>query len=205
MNKVACPHCRGEMQCPPEMANKWVACPLCKQQFVLPDASVHKPASPPGSVYASAPPAVNPYAEQPAPPSGSAYGQTGYAPPGYGQPGYQPQGGYLPANPRDLLSGVKVPILISGIMNSIAATIWLLTCFGVILTVPLAILCIFEFIYYSSANSMPLRKALSDGKTLAIWEIVVGALTLNVVVLVVGVLALTQANEGERKLTAAGL
>lgn len=43
-------------------------------------------------------------------------------------------------------SGIKVPVLISAISNIVVGLIWLSTCFGFVFTIPMVILCIFEFV-----------------------------------------------------------
>ena len=180
MSAIACPHCHGAMDSPPELAGKWVACPLCRQQFVMPDSHFATSAN-----YGVPAVASNPFGDV-----NQGY-QQHYGPAGYPQ--------------RDVLSGIKVPILVSGIMNAIVAVIWLFTCFGVIVTIPLSILCIFEFIYFSSADQMPRQKAIGDGRTLAIFEIVLGVLFLNMVSLVCGIIALVNANQADRQWATGGL
>lgn len=172
MSDVACPNCRGVMSSPSELSGKWVACPFCHQQFVLPEAKQLIPA---GNLQSSAGVYVAPPVNDFAP--------AGYAPPR-----------------NDLLNGVRIPILISGIFNAMVAVIWALTCFGLILTVPLAILCTFELCYYSNSARMPPYQAIREGRTLAIYEIVVGVLSLNMVVLACGILALVMANQAQERL-----
>lgn len=162
------------MQSRPELVGKWVACPICQQQFVLPGGQLSTP-RPVATMQATSSPATN----------------------------------YLSTNPGDWLTGIKVPILISGILNAIYSAVSLLvlvaTCVGVIfvpLVVPLIILCVFEIVYYGSADRLPPRKALNDGRTLAICEIVAGALTVNVFVLVCGILALVGCSQAEQRLAA---
>jgi hypothetical protein len=162
------------MQSRPELVGKWVACPICQQQFVLPGGQLSAPRTL-ATMHATTPTAT----------------------------------GYRPSNPGDWLSGIKVPILISGILNAIYSAVSLLalvaTCVGVILiplVVPLIILCVFEIVYYGSADRLPPRKAINDGRTIAICEIVAGALTVNVFVLVCGILALVGCSQAEQRLAA---
>lgn len=180
MHEIACPHCRAAMQFVPEMAGTYVACPICRQAFVMPAGP--RPEVPPTGY--GVPATTNPYAE-----SRRGYGQ-----------GYAQHGPYGPYPRYDWLAGVKVPILISGILNAVAAVIWLLTCLGIIFSVPLFILCVFEFSYYSNADKMPPPRAVHEGRTLGIWEIVVGVFTLNVISLICGILAMVNANQAQREL-----
>lgn len=166
MADVACPNCRGIMSSGPELAGKWVACPFCHQQFVLPQ---QKAILQPTTMMTH---------------TGQVYSV--------------PQGGSQ-ASSTDVLAGIRTPILISGIINAIAAVIYIIPCITIFITVPLAILCVFEFQYYSNAPRMPLVQAIREGRTLAIYEIVAGALTLNIIVLVCGILALVMANQAQER------
>jgi hypothetical protein len=57
-----------------------------------------------------------------------------------------------------LRDGIKVPVLISAISNIVVGMIWAVTCFGVVFTIPMVILCIFEFGLWSKADSLSLRR-----------------------------------------------
>jgi hypothetical protein len=84
--------------------------------------------------------------------------------------------------------GVKVPVLISAIANIVVGLIWLATCFGVIFTVPMLILSIFEFSLWSRADRLPLYALGDRAKVLGIFEIVVGL--VNTPTLICGILVL---------------
>lgn len=114
-------------------------------------------------------------------------------------------------NPGDWLTGIKVPILISGILNAIYSVISLLvliaSCVGVILIpliVPLIILCVFEIVYYGTVDRLPPRQAIRDGRTIAICEVIAGVLSVNVFVLICGILALVGCSQAEQRLAASG-
>lgn len=69
---------------------------------------------------------------------------------------------------------IKIPLLISAISNIVVGLIWASTCVGIVLTVPMVILCIFEFSLWSKADSLQPRRLGEDAKRLSIFEIVVG-------------------------------
>jgi DNA-directed RNA polymerase subunit M/transcription elongation factor TFIIS len=79
---------------------------------------------------------------------------------------------------RPSRNGIAIPLLISAIGNIIAALVWVSTCFLAFLAVPIIILSIFEFILWSKSDSMPLSSLSSSAKSLAIFEIVVGLISL---------------------------
>jgi len=63
------------------------------------------------------------------------------------------------ANRRD---GIKTPILISAISNAVVGMIWAYTCFGIVFTIPMIILCICEILFYLSGNSAEKQKQLAS-------------------------------------------
>ena len=174
MSDVACPNCRGVMSSPSELSGKWVACPFCHQQFVLPDAKQLIIA-----------PAIN---------SGGAALAYGGAPGhGFADPAVNQHQG------TDV-NNIRTPILIAAIFNTIGAVIYTAFCITIFIGVPLGILCIFEYCYFSNSLRMPKHQAIREGRTLAIYEIVAGALTLNMIVLICGILALIMANQAADRL-----
>ncbi len=62
---------------------------------------------------------------------------------------------------------------------------------GAIFTVPMIVLCAFEFGFFSSAARMHPRELASKAQTLAVFEIIVGL--LNMVSLVCGIIVLVNA------------
>lgn len=83
--------------------------------------------------------------------------------------------------PRKSRNGVKVPILISAISNIVVGLLWagvFLPCFGLIFTIPMFILCIFEFVLWSQADSLSGRKLGGKACTLGIFELIVGLANL---------------------------
>lgn len=92
-------------------------------------------------------------------------------------------------------ASVKTPVLISAISNIVVGLFWLSTCFGAILTVPMIILCIFEFQLFSSADSLPDAELGARAKNLGIFQIVVGL--FNIASLVCGIIVLVNAGKLE--------
>ena len=86
---------------------------------------------------------------------------------------------------------IGVSQLVSGIFNLIAAAGWLLTCFGVILSVPLAFLGIYELIAYSRARTTDPQRYLDSTQTKAVLDICT-ILAGNLGSAVCGIVMLTQ-------------
>ena len=86
---------------------------------------------------------------------------------------------------------IAISQLVSGIFHLITATGWLLTCFGVVLSIPLTILGIYELIAYSRARATPPQQYLESTKTKAILDIC-SVLTGNLGSMVCGIVILTQ-------------
>ena len=102
-----------------------------------------------------------------------------------------PQSTSIPMSGEWPPSPIAISQLVSGIFNLITATGWLLTCFGVILSVPLTILGIYELIAYSRARTTPPQQYLESTKTKAILDIC-SVLTGNLASMVCGIVILTQ-------------
>lgn len=95
-------------------------------------------------------------------------------------------------------TAIAVPQLVSGIFNLIAAATWLLTCFGVFLTVPLAILGVFELLAYSRARTTAPGAYLESANRMAIFDIC-ALITGNVGSAICGIVILTQLPEARRR------
>lgn len=102
-----------------------------------------------------------------------------------------PQSTSMPMSGEWPPSPIAISQLVSGIFNLITATGWLLTCFGVILSVPLTILGIYELIAYSRARTTPPQQYLESTKTKAILDIC-SVLAGNLGSMVCGIVILTQ-------------
>lgn len=84
---------------------------------------------------------------------------------------------------------IKVPLLISAICNCVAALFWLMTIFGIIFTIPLVILLIYEFKLYADLHDPKIVVPSSQVKTIAICEIVGGLVSLGAIIC--GIIILT--------------
>jgi hypothetical protein len=127
-----------------------------------------------------------------APPVGDAHRT---APP----TGTTPSSAAVPANwPPDMIA---IPQLISGIFNIVAAVGWAFTCFGIILSIPLMILGIYELIAYSRARTADPAKYLDGAKTYAVLDICT-ILTGNLASMVCGIVMLTQLPAARERLAA---
>ena len=105
----------------------------------------------------------------------------------------------VPANwPPDMIA---IPQLISGIFNIVAAVSWAFTCFGIILSIPLTILGVYELIAYSRARTTDPAVYLESTKTKALLDICT-ILTGNFASLVCGILMLTQIPAARERLAA---
>ena len=102
-----------------------------------------------------------------------------------------PQSTSMPMSGEWPPSPIAISQLVSGIFHLITATGWLLTCFGVILSVPLTILGIYELIAYSRARTTPPQQYLESSKTKAILDIC-SVLAGNLGSMVCGIVILTQ-------------
>jgi len=87
-----------------------------------------------------------------------------------------------------LREGIKVPVLISAISNIVVGLIWAATCIGLVFTIPMVILCIFEFILWSQADNLSPKELGGRAKILGIFEIIVGL--VNTPTLICGIIVL---------------
>ena len=71
--------------------------------------------------------------------------------------------------------------------------LWLATCVGIIFSVPMFILCIFEFILYGNASRLYPEELGAQAKTLGIFEIIVGL--VNTPTLICGIIVLINASK----------
>lgn len=109
---------------------------------------------------------------------------------GYYRPGYE--GAAAPQS----VSGITAPLLVSAISNIVVGLIWLSTCFGAVLTVPMIILCVYEFALYSKASQLHPAEFARQAKNLGIFEIIVGM--ANLPTLICGIIVMIQAGKIRR-------
>jgi hypothetical protein len=95
---------------------------------------------------------------------------------------YCPAGGSQWLRLASLLDEAQPPA------NIVVGLIWAATCFGIVLTIPMVILCIFEFALWSQADSLSPRQVGGRAKTLGIFEIIVGL--ANTPTLICGIIVL---------------
>ena len=92
-------------------------------------------------------------------------------------------------------AGITAPVLISAIGNIVVGLAWAATCFGIVLTIPMVILCVFEFSLYAQAGRLPPPTLARKAKTLGIFEVIVGL--FNLISLVCGIIVLINAGKIE--------
>ena len=97
---------------------------------------------------------------------------------------------YASMTPRDL-SGVKIPMLISGIFQCLLALSWFSTCFLFFIGIPLLVLGIFEIITFTKLNGSAEEqdKVRGTAKTFAILD-VCSILALNLPSMICGIIQL---------------
>lgn len=88
---------------------------------------------------------------------------------------------------------ITTPLLVSAIINCIAAGLWLVTIFGVIFAAPLIVLLIYEFKLHADLRNRTQFVPPSRVKTIAICEIVAGL--VNLASLVCGIIILTNLSD----------
>lgn len=98
-------------------------------------------------------------------------------------------------------SGITIPLLVSAIGNIFVSLIWVATCFLSFIAVPLIVLCVFEFMLYAKADTLPPLELARRAKKLAIFEIIVGV--FNTIALVCGIIVLVNAPKLTRRTRAA--
>lgn len=84
---------------------------------------------------------------------------------------------------------ITTPLLVSAIVNCVAAMFWLLTIFGIVFTAGLVVLLVFEFMLYSDLRNPGKTVTASRVRTIAICEIIAGLVSLAP--LVSGIIILT--------------
>ncbi len=72
-----------------------------------------------------------------------------------------------PADP----TAVRVALLLSAIFNILSAIGWAFTCVGIVLSVPLVILAIFEFMLFAKLSSPPYAQHRGRAQVIGILEI----------------------------------
>ena len=91
----------------------------------------------------------------------------------------------------------KVPLLISAIANIVVGLLRLSTCFGIVFTIPMIVLCVIEFSLWSKADDLSQRQIRQQARTLAIFEVVVGL--ANTPTLICGIILLIKTGQARRR------
>ena len=207
---VSCPTCGRQLKAPDEAAGKTVACPKCAARMVLPAAELAAPSPP---VLLPAAPEERDDEPDDGPPkkkrSSRRREDDDYEDDEPARTKYchecgrriraraeicpkcgvrQPEGDDGPGRPGRSRDGIKVPVLISAIANILVGLLWASTCVGLVFTIPMFILCVFEFMLWSKADSLSPRRLGAQAKTLGIFELVVGL--ANTPTLICGIIVL---------------
>ena len=82
-------------------------------------------------------------------------------------PAPQTPGGPMSADPTP----IRVALVVSAIFNILSAIGWAFTCVGLILSVPLVILAIFEFLLFGKLGSPPYAQNRGRAQVIGILEI----------------------------------
>jgi DNA-directed RNA polymerase subunit RPC12/RpoP len=218
MIRFNCPTCKKSLKAPEKFAGRKVVCTRCEQRILVPSLAVNKTrlGEPAESNWQDAPPSrsngaidapsANPIEEEavswveaePVPERkrpdekhcvecGAIIRAKAELCPkcGVRQPFMEDEPVRMSRPGRE---GVKIPLLISAISNILVGLIWACTCLGWVLTVPMAILCIFEFSLWAKADSLAIQDLGHRAKNLAIFEIIVGL--FNTPTLICGIIAM---------------
>ncbi len=209
---LSCPTCGKRLKAPDEAAGKTVTCPKCSCRMTLPTS---EPVPRSRTVVRPVVPEEREYEPADEPPRPSRRSSRQQADDDYEEDDEpartkychecgrrirtraeicpkcgvrQPDSDDGPRRSGKSRDGVKVPVLISAISNIVVGLIWASTCFGIVFTIPMVILCIFEFALWSKADSLSPRRLGGQAKSLAIFEIVVGL--VNTPTLICGIIVL---------------
>jgi hypothetical protein len=108
----------------------------------------------------------------------------------------------VPAAPMGRSSdarSIRIPLLVAAISNIIIGVLWFLTYAGIIVAVPLWVLCYFQFREHSRLGTTPFVGRADAVSKLAVWTIVGGL--FNWVALVCGILLITNGRDLRRSQT----
>ncbi len=94
---------------------------------------------------------------------------------------------------------LKIPLLISTVSNCVYVALWTASCIGVVLAIPLGFLAWNEYKLYQDVDRIPDYQFGARAKSLSVWQIVVGVVTLNVPSLVCGILLMMKGGEYVRQ------
>jgi hypothetical protein len=96
------------------------------------------------------------------------------------------------ARPRDV-NAIKIPLIISAIGNIIIGYLWARTCFGIVLAIPMFVLCVFELMLFEKAQQLSPVQLANRTRIIGVFEILAGF--GNLVSLPCGILALINSSK----------
>lgn len=101
--------------------------------------------------------------------------------------------------PGSRADAVRIPILISAIFNLLTAIGWAMGCITIVISIPLIVLCIFEFMQHAKLGDPNRRGNLADStRIIAILEICT-IITGNLPSMICGILVLVNLKDLERQ------
>lgn len=95
-------------------------------------------------------------------------------------------------------AGVRIPLLVSGILNCLAALGWISTCALSFLAIPLIVLAVYEFLTFAKLGEPDYRRNAGRVKTLQILEIC-SILLGNLGSMICGIIGLVMGNQEREK------
>lgn len=95
-------------------------------------------------------------------------------------------------------AGVRIPLLVSGILNCLAALGWISTCALSFLAIPLIVLAVYEFLTFAKLGESDYRRHAGRVKTLQILEIC-SILLGNLGSMICGIIGLVMGNQEREK------
>ncbi len=180
----SCPTCRTRLRAPESAAGRTVKCPKCATPMLLP--SELQPPDPPTVTAVDDADEYQPGNTKYCHECGQKIRARAEICPKCGVRQRDRVDDF--SRPTKSREGIKVPVLISAISNIVVGLIWAATVLGIIFTIPMVILCIFELTLWSQADSLSLGQLRRRAKTLGIFEIIVGF--VNIIALICGIIVL---------------
>ena len=94
-------------------------------------------------------------------------------------------------------TGIITPVLVSAIGNTVFGLFWLFTFFGVVVAVPMFVLCIFKFMFYARAGRWRPAQIASESRALGVLEVLIGI--FNLISFICGIIVLVNASNFDKK------
>ena len=93
--------------------------------------------------------------------------------------------------------GNHYPVLVSAIGNTVFGLFWLFTFFGVVVAVPMFVLCIFKFMFDARAGRWRPAQIASEARALGVLEVLIGI--FNLISFICGIIVLVNASNFDKK------